>query len=121
MAFPISFCFLQITRTGCFYLPTDPFCLLHKQTGYYSKHACKCFYLSLVFNLLNLSYQIFLYTYPLETFVAQVSGVTQFYFTRFPFPLAHSPALTLRRLMSYIYGAPILDVSRSHTMTLHSR
>jgi len=24
--------------------------------------------------------------------------------------------LTLRLLMSYIYGAPILDVSRSHTM-----
>jgi len=33
-----------------------------------------------------------------------------------------SPAsLTLRRLMSYIYGAPILDVSRSHTTTQHSR
>jgi len=29
--------------------------------------------------------------------------------------------LTLRRLMSYIYGAPILDVSRSHMMTQHSR
>ena len=29
--------------------------------------------------------------------------------------------LTLRRLMSYIYGAPILDVSSSHTMTQHSR
>jgi len=29
--------------------------------------------------------------------------------------------LTLRRLMSYIYGAPILDVSRSHTTTQHSR
>jgi len=29
-------------------------------------------------------------------------------------------SLTLRRLMSYIYGAPILDVSRSHT-TQHSR
>ena len=29
--------------------------------------------------------------------------------------------LTLRVLMSYIYGAPILDVSRSHTMTQHSR
>ena len=28
--------------------------------------------------------------------------------------------LTLRQLMSYIYGAPILDVSRSHT-TQHSR
>ena len=29
--------------------------------------------------------------------------------------------LTFRVLMSYIYGAPILDVSRSHTMTQHSR
>ena len=29
--------------------------------------------------------------------------------------------LTLRRLMSYVYGAPILDVSRSHTTTHHSR
>ena len=30
-------------------------------------------------------------------------------------------SLTLRQLMSYIYGAPILDVSRSHTTTQHSR
>ena len=30
-------------------------------------------------------------------------------------------SLTLRRLMSYIYGAPILDVSRSHTTTQHRR
>jgi len=29
--------------------------------------------------------------------------------------------LTLRQLMSYIYGAPILDVSRSHTTTHHIR
>ena len=29
--------------------------------------------------------------------------------------------LTSRLLMSYIYGAPILDVSRSHTTTQHSR
>jgi len=29
--------------------------------------------------------------------------------------------LTVRWLMSYIYGAPILDVSRSHTTTQHSR
>ena len=29
--------------------------------------------------------------------------------------------LTFRRLVSYIYGAPILDVSRSHTTTQHSR
>jgi len=27
----------------------------------------------------------------------------------------------IRLLMSYIYGAPILDVSRSHTTTQHSR
>ena len=33
----------------------------------------------------------------------------------------HFYTLTLRRLMSYIYGAPILDVSRSHTTTQHSR
>ena len=32
-----------------------------------------------------------------------------------------SSKLTLRRLMSYIYGVPILDVSRSHTTTQHSR
>jgi hypothetical protein len=31
------------------------------------------------------------------------------------------PALTLKLLMSYIYGAPILHVSRSHTTTQHSR
>ena len=30
-------------------------------------------------------------------------------------------SLTLRLLMSYIYGAPILDVSRSHTTTQHSQ
>jgi len=29
--------------------------------------------------------------------------------------------LTFTRLMSYTYGAPILDVSRSHTTTQHSR
>ena len=30
-------------------------------------------------------------------------------------------SLTLRLLMSYTYGAPIFDVSRSHTTTQHSR
>ena len=30
-------------------------------------------------------------------------------------------SLTLRLLMSYVYGAPILDVSRSYTTTHHSR
>jgi len=29
--------------------------------------------------------------------------------------------LNLRRLMSYIYGTPVLDVPRSHTTTQHSR
>jgi len=36
-------------------------------------------------------------------------------------PIHVLSSLTLRRLMSYIYGAPILDVSRSHTTTQHSR
>jgi len=30
-------------------------------------------------------------------------------------------SLTFRLLMSHIYGAPILDVSRSHTTTQHIR
>jgi len=30
-------------------------------------------------------------------------------------PILSCTVLTLRRLMSYIYGTPILDVSRSHT------
>ena len=30
-------------------------------------------------------------------------------------------SLTIRLLMSYVYGAPILDVSRSHTTAHHSR
>ena len=37
-----------------------------------------------------------------------------------PSPLIHR-TLTLRSLTLYIYGAPILDVSRSHTTTQHSR
>jgi len=37
------------------------------------------------------------------------------------FVTAYQNLLTLRRLMSYIYGASILDVSRSHTTTQHSR
>ena len=37
------------------------------------------------------------------------------------YPSCSGRGLTLRRLMSYIYGAPILDVSRSHTTTQHSR
>ena len=38
-----------------------------------------------------------------------------------PKQAARKPCLTLRLLMSYIYGAPILDVSRSYTTTQHSR
>jgi hypothetical protein len=37
------------------------------------------------------------------------------------FVLLFSGCLTLRSLTLYIYGAPILDVSRSHTTTQHSR
>jgi len=41
--------------------------------------------------------------------------------TRVTFTFFYQKRLTFRRLMSYIYGAPILDVSRSHTTTQHSR
>ena len=40
---------------------------------------------------------------------------------QFSFSCSFFTQLTLRWLMSYIYGAPILDVSRSHTTTQHSR
>jgi len=46
-----------------------------------------------------------------------INGTDQFEY----FALNNIIILTLRRLMSYIYGAPILDVSRSHTTTQHSR
>jgi len=52
---------------------------------------------------------------PAPTLLGEESGL---YFT------SHAnlrSILTLRRLMSYIYVAPILDVSRSHTTTQHSR
>jgi hypothetical protein len=35
--------------------------------------------------------------------------------------ITYNTCLTLRLLMSYMYEAPILDVSRSHTTTQHSR
>ena len=46
-----------------------------------------------------------------------ILSVLSMYFPNFPW----LTTLTLRRQMSYIYGAPILDVSRSHTTTQHSR
>ena len=48
-----------------------------------------------------------------KLFYRQLDAQTSFLFTY--------NTLTLRWLMSYIYGAPILDVSRSHTTTQHSR
>jgi len=61
-------------------------------------------------------------------------GSDPFLYTRLPYSIApantapkhsvtsrRSPYLTLRSLTLYIYGAPLLDVSRSHTTTQHSR
>ena len=42
------------------------------------------------------------------------------WFTELNFSRHQNSSLTLRRLMSYTYAAPILDVSRSHTTTQHS-
>jgi len=48
--------------------------------------------------------------------ISSIQKIVLFKFQR-KLPLS----LTLRLLMSYIYEAPILDVSRSHTTTQHSR
>jgi len=48
-------------------------------------------------------------------------GVTHYFTYSVLNQIAFMKRLTLRRLMSYIYGAPILDVSRSHTTTQHSQ
>jgi hypothetical protein len=48
-----------------------------------------------------------------------VSSVDYYGFV--PYNVLRNLGLTFRLLMSYIYGAPILDVSRSHTTTHHSR
>ena len=50
-----------------------------------------------------------------------LSLVRYFVFGAKGFEVRTLNTLTLRWLMSYIYGAPILDVSRSHTTTHHSR
>ena len=47
--------------------------------------------------------------------------VVEFMKSTFRSPRKWRVSLTLRLLMSYIYGAHILDVSRSHTPTQHSR
>ena len=53
--------------------------------------------------------------------LGHVLNVVCFLLDNSPLPEFYMPMLTLRRLMSYIYGAPILDVSRSHATTQHSR
>jgi len=53
--------------------------------------------------------------------LSSLSILTLRYFSFILLCLLDCDLLTLRRLMSYIYGAPILDVSRSHTTTQHSR
>jgi hypothetical protein len=58
--------------------------------------------------------------------VLRVAGIFGFsrinsFVTKKEWSISLEERLTLRLLTSYIYGAPILDVSRSHTTTQHSR
>jgi len=74
-----------------------------------------CFSVSLLtiqimFNPLNPEWN------PICSLLALLGAQHFFHVSRIRFQL-----LTFRLLMSYIYGAPILDVSRSHTTTQHSR
>ena len=55
------------------------------------------------------------------TYLYNIMKMSVAFFSSFIKRIHSIPCLTLRRLMSCIYGAPILDVSRSHTMTQHSR
>jgi len=60
----------------------------------------------------------------LETALHVLGGTSTYHQERIQLYLQHMvfvTPLTLTRLMSYIYAAPILDVSRSHTTTQHSR
>ena len=68
-------------------------------------------------------YDIYIYIY---IYICVCVCVCVCVFVIYLFPLCSKKnwqllLLTLRRLMSYIYGAPIFDVSRSHTTTHHSR
>jgi len=57
----------------------------------------------------------------LETVSTYISSTYFALYVRVHLFFPRNYVLTLRLLMSYIYGAPILDVSRSHTTTHHSR
>ena len=73
-----------------------------------------CFVVQTLLNMINCLLGI----YPASETQTQTSG-------KYPEDnlslLQHGESLTLRSLTLYIYGAPILDVSRSHTTTQHSR
>ena len=73
-------------------------------------------------------YVIFI-TFPLQQWLHECASLLRYTYTSCLVITARESVyfsvrtgfLTLRRLMSFIYGAPILDVSRSHTTTQHSR
>ena len=96
----------------CIYLRTnsDFWPIEHKLIGFYNREKCLLRGMKWVFNPLNPELN------PICYLLALLGAHHFLHVSRIRVKL-----LTFRRLMSYIYGAPILDVSRSHTTTQYSR
>jgi len=89
-------------------------CMLFQSLLYCSNSCTSLHFKTLKSHIKTLKIRPYMFRSPLKP----SSGGPWPYFARL---LNWNVDLTLRRLMSYIYGAPILDVSRSHTTTQHSR
>ena len=67
------------------------------------------------------TYQAYLVDMALQISTTRIGWQRRIHVIQSILDTTNSSELTIRLLMSYIYGAPILDVSRSHTTTQHSR
>jgi len=108
-----KYCCLLLSWMWCNYVPSHPTC----RAIYRNKEIEKTLHLlGCILGKQKMSYHALKFTYILGSLQWPSSGC----FTRILVKY-NIWIVTLRRLMSYIYGAPILDVSRSHTTTQHSR
>ena len=79
---------------------------------------CSCYNINISVKIWHINFQTWHYSHNL-CFGVSGLDLSSYFVTKILRTLLRH--LTLRRLMSYLYGAPILDVSRSHTTTQHSR